>query len=431
MIVRLSSPAERGVLVFAAFLFAAFLSYLSIRNALAAHFAGLQTADAYERAVQLEPGSARNWYLLGRFWQYSLEDPDTPRAIRAYLTALSLDPRSSATWLDLGAAYEAQNDPARARNAYLEAKNAYPASADVSWRYGNFLLRQGELEPAFAEIRRAVQADSKRGAEAFSRCLRVEPNADKILDRVLPALPDVYVDVIWDQTSEGRTDIALKVWDRLAAIHPKVSLQDAFLLVDVLRANGQIADARRVWGQAVVFAGLAELPGPAHSVLWDGGYESGIMGSGFAWHFAGIFPGVQVEFDTRERHSGKQSLRLMFDGKHNHNFADVCQYVPVRPSTAYRFSAWIHTRALTSDQGIRFQLAPMETQDSSVAFTPEVHGSEPWNQIEMPWSSGRGVQQLQVCVARSASRQVDNRIRGTAWVDDVALVPETAENAKP
>ncbi len=66
MISRLSRPAQRSALVLAAFLVAALLSYFSVRNARADHFAGLQIRQALERATELEPGDARNWCLLGR-----------------------------------------------------------------------------------------------------------------------------------------------------------------------------------------------------------------------------------------------------------------------------------------------------------------------------------------------------------------------------
>jgi len=41
-------------------------------------------------------------------------------------------------------------------------------SADVAWSYGNFLLRQDEPGEAFREIRKAVELEPKRAAEAFS-----------------------------------------------------------------------------------------------------------------------------------------------------------------------------------------------------------------------------------------------------------------------
>src|SRR6516162_8211129 len=186
MILRLSSSKSRVTLLPFAVVCAVLLSYFSIRNALAAHYVGLESREGYERAARLEAKNFENWQRLGRYWQYSLEDLDIGRAIQAYTVGLSLNPRSADTWADLGAAYEAQGNIAAARDAFLHAKNAYPLSPEISWRYGNFLLRQGEMDAAFLEIRHAVEVEPQRAAEALSRALRVEPNLELVPDRVLP-----------------------------------------------------------------------------------------------------------------------------------------------------------------------------------------------------------------------------------------------------
>src|SRR5215831_4715789 len=174
MSLRLFNAVPRGGILALATLFAGFLSYFSIRNALAVEKAEPKTLDGYEHATKLEPDDFRNWYLLGRYWQYNFEEADIDRSIQAYLTSLSLNPRYANSWMDLATAYESKGDLPSARKAYLQAKKSYPVSPEVAWRYGNFLLRQGELDPAFLEMHRAVEADHKLGAEAFSRSLRVE-----------------------------------------------------------------------------------------------------------------------------------------------------------------------------------------------------------------------------------------------------------------
>ena len=124
-------------------------------------------------------------------------------------------------------------------------------------------------------------------------------------------------------------------------------------------------------------------------------------------------------------------MRLTFDGKSNVNFMGICHYVPVQPLTDYRFSAWVRTRALTSDQGVRFQLRSLGARSISGAVTPDVRGTSPWTRIELPWSSGADIHELQVCLVRYPGEQLGNRIQGTAWIDDVALVPESVGRAKP
>ncbi len=91
----------------------------------------------------------------------------------------------------------------------------------------------------------------------------------------------------------------------------------------------------------------------------------------------------------------------------------------------------MRTRELATDQGIRFELSPLGTQDGSAVVTSDVHGTQPWTQVETSWTSGKDVQEMQVCLLRYASDQEGHRIQGTAWIDDVALTPAAMKKAKP
>jgi hypothetical protein len=426
MFLRLPNSAARFAVLVLAFALAAALTFFSIRNARAANQSGLATRAGYEAAARLEPANPENWYLLGRYWQYTLDEPDPGRAIGNFRRALSLNPRYPDAWLDLGTLYEAEGDLSAARDAYLQARNAYPASAAVAWRYGNFLLRQDEVKPAFAEIRRAVYADPKRSAEAFSRCWRVDPDVQAVLDSVIPPERAAYLDVIRELVAADRLDETLTVWRRLVSFHPRMSPTDVILLTDFLIQKSHFDDAHRVWRDALLLTDVVTGDPPA-SVLWDGGFESNVSGGGFAWTFPVVSPGVQAGLDRRQKHSGQQSLRLFFDGKHNPNF-EVYSDVEVRPETTYRLSAWVRTQALTSDEGVRFRIYwfpnfSSDSHSSGSADSQDSRGTQPWSRIEMPWTSGKDVHHARVSVLRNPSRGFDNRIQGTAWIDDISLVP--------
>jgi tetratricopeptide (TPR) repeat protein len=426
----LPNSASRAGLCAAAILAAFALAFLSIRNALAYHASQLGTLSGYERAVRLEPGDAGNWYLLGRYWQYNMEQTDPEQAIKDYRIALSLDPRSTDAWLDLATAYDGEGDEVKARDAFLAAKRVYPASAEVSWRYGNFLLRQGELNAAYSEIRRAVEADPKRGPEAFSRCWRAAPDLNAILDKALPASKDIYVGAIRELVAEAQLDPALAVWSRLVTLHPKMSPKEIYFLTNALLQSGRAKDLERVWQQAVSFMNNPPSD-PAGSILWDGGFESGMIGDGLAWQFPPPQSGLQVALDTEQAHSGKQSLRLMFTGDENIQYNGPCHFAIAKPGAAYLFSAWVRTEALTTDEGIRFQLRTVSPTGSHVAATPDLHGSEPWTDITLPWTAPPDTSIVQVCVIRNISGDPDGDIQGTAWVDDVSLVPVSSPGGKP
>jgi hypothetical protein len=261
--------------------------------------------------------------------------------------------------------------------------------------------------------------------------MRFEPDVNSVLERVLPHSKDAYLNVISALAEQEKTDQSLVVWSNLAALQPQLQLSDSYPLLELLLHKRRMSDAQRVWDQALLFSAVSRPIGPPGSLLWDGGFESNFVGGGFTWRYSSFVNGVVITLDAKEKHSGEQSLRLTFNGLSNVNFNDVCQYTPVQPSTSYRFSAWVQTRSLSTDQGVRFALHSIGDASSPIAWTDDVKGTQPWTKVELPWTSGKDVRELQLCVSRNPSAKFDSKIRGSAWIDDVALLPESAETRKP
>jgi tetratricopeptide (TPR) repeat protein len=342
------------------------------------------------------------------------------------LKSLEVDPHSTTSWLDLGALYESEGNIADARRAFLSAQKTYPLSAEVSWRYGNFLLRQGDLEPAFEQIRHAVEADPYRAAEAFSRCARVEPDVEVVLDRVVPNDRNVYLAIIQDLVAERQVSNSLKVWKRLAALRPKLILSDVSTLVASLRQAGYPREAREIWQQSVEFAGLTHLQSP-DSAVWDGGFESDEVGQVYTWRFSRAAHGVQISFDSGEKHSGQRSLRVSFDGNSDINFRDVCQTMPLQGGTRYVVSGWMQTKGLTTDKGVSIEL--LGPANAGVT-TEQAHGTQAWTRFATVWEGAEENEEVEVCLKRDPSDQEVNRISGTVWLDDVAVTPVEKTGAK-
>jgi hypothetical protein len=386
----------------------------------------LETKEGFERAAKLEPGNPRNWYLLGRFLQYNLELQDTPGAIGAYQRALAIDPNSAETLLELGSAYELDGDFAPARTAYARAKSVYPASADVSWRYGNFLLRQGDFPAAYFEIHRALLADPKNAAEAFSRCYRANPDADFILKEVIPPSQIAYVAII-RETAGTHLDIAEKAWAKLAGLRPYLNPRDVYPLVDAMLRAQKYPEARRVWNEGMSFTDAGAAIADASALIWDGGFESGLNGRDFAWQFEALHDGVQTRFDLREKHSGQRSLRMDFDGKHNVRLENICTAAVVQPGETYLLSGWIRTDKLTSDQGVGLRIGAGMLS----ARTESLLGNQPWMRVEVPWTADSQTRIAPICVYRDPSERTEGRISGTAWIDDITLSPTARERTQP
>src|SRR5258708_26661937 len=120
MLLRLPNSAARFAVLVLAFAIAAALTFFSIRNARAANQSGIGTRAGYEAAARLEPANPENWHLLGRYWQYTLDEPDPGRAISNFRRPLSLNPRYPDASLELGALDDSDGDFTAAPYAYLQ-----------------------------------------------------------------------------------------------------------------------------------------------------------------------------------------------------------------------------------------------------------------------------------------------------------------------
>ncbi len=418
-------------LLFFVCLLAILLTYFGVRNARAAHYQELDNRAGYERAVQLEPGDSRNWYLLGRSYLYDLEQPDTQRAIDSLRRAVALDPNSAEALVDLANAYDSEGDNKKAGETFLAAKRVYPLSADVCWSYGNFLLRQGQQAEAFREIHKAVELEPKRASEGFSVAMRVQPDANMLLDQAVPASAAVYLPILHSLSSEGNLDTARLVWNRLIALNQKVPLGEMVPFLDELIHQRRVSEAEQLWPQAISIMRNPPPSDPEGSILWDGGFESGYAGGGFAWHYVPATRDVQISIDRAEKHSGERSLRILFNGRQNLHFEDACHAIVPTSKQRYLLSAWIRTQQLTSSEGVRLQIFVFTPTTNQSVTSEEVHGTQGWKQIQLEWTAPEGASFGSVCVERNMSDQHGANIEGAAWIDDVALVPVAEASSKP
>ena len=431
MILRLSDSLSRGLIVVVALAVALWLCFFGVRAGIAGQAAEGDSREPLELSVRLEPKNPEYWYRLGHYQQFNLEQPDLVASVASYQKAIALDPGYTEAWLDLGTAYELDGNIAAARDAFERAKKSYPASAEVAWRYGNFLLREGALPEAIEELKFTLRSDPRRSGAVFSRVYRADPDINLIMNDLLPPVPDAYVEAIAEAVDSRQLAVAQTMWLKLMTLHPSLRVGDIEVLVAALIANGDYDAARRIWDQGTATMNLPPLIQPQGSILWDPSFESGVSNQPFAWSFKPLEEGVHTELDSSEKLSGKRSLRLTFDGKHNPDAEFACAMGVVTPGTKYLFSGWVKAKEVTGDEGVRFYLHSIGNNTIPTASTKETHGTTPWTLVEQQWVAGPGVHRVQVCVSRNPSTNQDVHISGDVWVDDVTLVPLAPERRRP
>jgi hypothetical protein len=259
----------------------------------------------------------------------------------------------------------------------------------------------------------------------------VQPDASILLDKVVPSSAAVYLPILQSLSDSGDLDDGKMVWNRLAELRQKVPMREMIKFFDALLRQGRISEAQQLWAQAASIMQNEPAPDPSGSLVWDGGFESGYTGGGFAWHFVPITPNVQISLDRKEKHSGDQSLRILFNGLQNISFEDGCHNIAPLAGKEYLLSGWIQTQALTGSEGVRLKITAFAKSGNESAVTEEVHGTQAWKQVHLAWVAPEGTNFGAVCITRFMSDQPGSNIRGAAWIDDVSLIPMDEATAKP
>jgi tetratricopeptide (TPR) repeat protein len=414
------APARAAILVFA-LAAGASLTYEAVRIWLAYHRIHSTRIEVIERGAALEPGNAEAWDLLGRHHQLDFVNADPLQELADYQRAVQDDPLSAIYWMNLAGAYEANGDLGSAQNAFERARSVYPLSAEVAWNYGNFLLRQGKEEEGYAEIHHAVQSDPRLLALAISRVWRSSHDVNVLLDQVLPANVDAYIQALDFFTSIRQSDAARSVWRRLISLGQLVALPRTFPFLDELISDDRAADAKQVWIEALTAAGLPHDEPLNHSLVWDGGFSHDFDNGGLGWRWNSS-PGASIDFDTAPPSYGVRTVRLDFGGGNNLEITQPMQYVPVEPSHTYHFHAYMRTAEITTESGMRFSIVDPNHNNAVNALTENFTGSHPWTATDVELTTGPDTHFLLVRLLRFGSRLFDNKLSGTVWIADASLV---------
>lgn len=420
--VLLGDAAKRWAILFAAVVVSFAAMYQAARLYVAWDLGRSSNPAAQIRGANLE-GNAEAWGRLGEATAANFDNFQPDRARAFFERSVHLNPRSARLWMDLAGTYEEQGNISEAKSAYLQAQKDYPISADVAWRFGNFLLRQGQTSEGLEKIHRAILADPKLAPLAISVVWSFEPNVDVLLHRVLPYDRDLYFEALDFLAAKHQEDAALQTWQEIVnspAAKP-LRLPSAFPFMDDLIASDRSADAQRVWEEALKEAHWPQGESEEDSVVWNGGFEAPIANGGLGWRFDQE-PGYYISIDPQVHHSGEQSLRVDFTGGFNLDFAAVQQFLPVHPRAMYSFRCFIRTRSISTESGMRFEIVDPNHHEVN-ADTTALTGTNPWTLVSANFTTGADTHFLNIRLRRFPSQLFDNKLSGTVWVDDVTLTP--------
>jgi len=426
MEISLEDLGRRRIALALSVVIAAVLIFQAGEIWLASHRLDSEKISLMERGASLLPGDGSAWDRLGRMRQWDFMNSDLLGAIDDYRKAVGDDPRSAHFWMDLASAYETSGDDARARDAYLRAKSVYPASAEVAFHYGNFLLREQQYPEAFEEFQRAVRADPTLLPLAISRSWRSSEDVNDLLNNVLPANTDAYLQTLDFFASIHQAQPALAVWPRLLGLGKPFPLPRVFPFFEELIREDHADDARRAWREALAAADMPHDERPNQNLVWNGKFAQDFGNGGLDWRWTPLM-GVAVEVDSEPAPDGSRAIRMDFNGGSNPNIDGPSQYVPVEPSSAYHFHAYMRTEGITTESGMRFSVTDPNHNGALNVLTDNFTGSHAWTPVDADLTTGPMTHFVLVRLIREPSRLFENKLEGTVWIADVSLIASTAQ----
>jgi hypothetical protein len=392
----------------------AYLTLISVEFA-ASIYASHSDLAPLKRAVWLSPGNADYRHRLATFVNFTVGDPQA--AADDYRAAVALNPYDANYWLDLAGSDQVLGDTAGQRTALNRAIAAEPTAPDVAWNAANFFLVDGQIDRALQEFRVVIANDATLADAALKACWRVRPDADALLQEVVP--PQLGSLLAFRQlvASKQDTEGTIKTWDRIIQLHEKFDTWRLFEQVVYLVQARRPDAAMSAWEQSVGILGLTSYLPTDDNLVVNGDFSLDVLNGGFDWTYI-TRVGVRPELDASDFREGHRSLSLTFEGP-GISDAGFQQLIPVRGGTRYNFSAYYKSADFEGAGGPVIVLRDAYA-DKILYSSDPLKDADFWKEVHSQITTAPTTTLLKLAVERVPA---GSPIRGKLWLDDFRLAP--------
>ena len=414
---RLQRAVYSAVLVSACLFYVGTLALQVVGEWLRTH----PSTENLSRGTRLIPANGALWAEYARHLLILSQGLQSPEAVTAYRRAAVLNPFDLYNWDGLATAYEQMAESEKAEAALRSSLVAIPNSPHLAWRFANFLVQQGRGEEALPYLRTAAAYHWDFRAPAFDLSWKLLADPERILRDVVPSETAIQADYLLFLIRTRRLAEAYPVWSRIRKVRTPSFISVGHSYVESLATAGMGQEAARVWNEILQDTDRSGAKPPGES-LTNGDIEYSLFGAGLGWRLIKS-AGYQISLDELEVHHGNHSLRVIFDGSANLDFAGVQQWVPVSPNRRYRFSGYLKTENISTDSGLRFSISSVATppQERFVHWTENRLGTMPWTQEQLDFATGPNTHVILISLRRLPSRKLNHMLQGKVWMDSVSL----------
>ncbi|MDQ3819759.1 MAG: carbohydrate binding domain-containing protein [Acidobacteriota bacterium] len=376
--------------------------------------------EAAQEAASLAPDDPWTHWIVAGLKKRNFSPEDLNEAIRQYEEAVRLSPYDYRFWIDLGRSKEEAGDSAGGERALRRAVELAPHYAYTHWFLGNLLLRAGRGEEAFAELRRAAEADPQLRPQLFNVAWTLYGQDIEAVRKAVADTPSARADFATYLAGQGRADDALALWSSLSSAEKREASAPGREIMRLLLSQKRYRSA---------FGVLSDIkPGmdPKASQLINGGFEEDISsqaGDPFSWQVK-MDPQAQVGIDESNSHGGSRSLLIFFRATEPLNFNNVSQTVVIEPSTQYRLEFYIRAEELKSAAAPVVQI--LDGADGATVLgtsQPAPPGSYDWQPVTINFRTPPKTEAVIVVITRARCDDPVCPIFGKVWYDDFNIQP--------
>ena len=367
-------------------------------------------------ALNLSPADPlTNWLFAG-----TRRNIFTPDAISAtaknYEQVARLSPNDHRWWVELGRAREQAEDAEAAEKAFRRAVEIAPNYTYPHWQIGNFYLRQNRSEEAFAELKKAAEANSAYRDQVFSIAWDFYDKDTARLDEIAGSSPPVRAGLAKFYAAKERARDSLRIWNTLSA-------EDKAANAVIAGVIAQAFYEKRIFRQSHEFVReLGTEPEARGETVQNGGFENpigDIKDTYFGWKRVPIEK-VDFKLDPTQKREGSRSLRVSFTGYSEPTLVSLYQYVIVEPSVNYRLTFWLRTENLKSGGTPALEIYNANDDKIIVTSEPFPIGTKDWQQIKLEFTAPAEIEAVGIRTVR-AFCGANCPIFGTFWYDDFKM----------
>ncbi len=338
---------------------------------------------------------------------------DLSSAITEYEQAALGRPDDYVLWLSLARARELNGDTAGAVAAARQAVPLAPDYAEPHYQLGNILLRAGQREEAFRELRLAGASNPTLMPGIIDLAWRVSGgNVEFVTRAIAPGSPPAYraLGQYFRQRKEAGAATAMY------AAAGNAAEDDRNSYLGELIAEKQFKDAANL-------SAVGRRPVVMPGVMIDPGFEqeSNLDEPGFGWRLGEKRQGFRLSLDKTNPREGRSSLKVEFSGNSDPSAPIISEIVLIEPATHYRLRFAARSEGLVSG-GLPL-LAVIDAEADKILKQSEQFpkATEGWREYTIDFDSGPSASAIQITLRRQPCDKSPCPIFGRLWLDNFSL----------